>query len=404
MQNVVIERPYRFVPPVRGSLWPAIFQRLRLFDIYLRRMHGVVEHECRGVDRLRASLRAGHGILLTPNHCRPADPVVIGFLARQADCALYAMASWHLFHQGRLTRWAMRRMGAFSIYREGIDREAINAAAQILEAAERPLIIFPEGGITRTNDQLHALLDGVAFIARTAAKKRARPPVSGQVVIHPVALKYRFQGDLAATLAPVLAEMEHRLSWHPQRELPLLPRISKLGLALLALKEIEYFGQPQSGRLGERLARLIDRLLQPLEQHWLGEPQAGGVIPRVKALRMKILPEMVRNQLPPAERQQRWRQLADIYLAQQIASYPPDYLTSHPSVDRLLETVERYEEDLTDQVRVHGQLRVIVQVGEAIEVDPQRPQRGQPDPLMTEIEARLQRMLDSLAQESPRWS
>jgi 1-acyl-sn-glycerol-3-phosphate acyltransferase len=341
--------------------------------------------------------------MLTPNHCRYADPLVLGWLARHVGCHVYAMASWHLFHQSSFMAWAIRKMGGFSVNREGVDRVAINTAVEILEKAERPLIIFPEGAVNRTNDRLHALLDGVAFIARNAAKRRKRHTPEGKVVVLPIALKYLFRGDLKQAVDEVLSEIEHRLSWQPQRHLPLLERIHKVGLTLLCLKEIEYFGGEQSGMIQERLQGLIDRLLQPLEIEWLGKPQQGAVVPRVKALRMKILPEMVQQRISEDERQRRWTQLADIYLAQQVSSYPPDYLVERPSIDRLLETIERFEEDLTDQVRLHGTFKVIIQVGEAIEVSPQRDRTAKVDPLMGQIEKGIQGMLDQLALESPSW-
>jgi 1-acyl-sn-glycerol-3-phosphate acyltransferase len=401
MQEIVFEKPYSFIPPHRGNWWPSFIQRFRLIDFYLRRYHGVVSYECRGTDNLRRSLDQGYGIVLTPNHCRPADPIVMGFLARRAKTHVYAMAGWHLYQQHWFTGWAIRKMGGFSIYREGIDRKAINTSIEILGHAQRPLIIFPEGAVTRTNDRLQALLDGVAFIARAGAKKRSKVAPESKVVLHPVALKYLFQGDLAETLDPVLTEIEHRLSWRAHRERTLLERIGRIGRALLALKELEYFGAPQTGSLSERLEAMIDRLLGPLEGEWLGQRQHGPVVPRVKELRMKILPDMVRGGLSEEERQRRWDQLADIYLCQQVASYPPDYLVALPSVDRLLETVERYEEDLTDRVRVHGHLHVVIQVAAAIEVPAERDRQAVVDPLMTQIESVLQRMLDDLAQESP---
>ena len=179
MQNVIVEKPYRFVPPDRGTFWVWLFQKFRLYEPHLRNREGVVSHECRHVERLQESLAAGHGILLAPNHCRTADPLVLGFLAKEAGTHLYCMASWHLFHQSRLMSWVMPRMGAFSVNREGIDRQAINTAMEILETAERPLVLFPEGAASRNNDHLHALLD-ISFLARGAAKKRARLLPGGQ--------------------------------------------------------------------------------------------------------------------------------------------------------------------------------------------------------------------------------
>jgi hypothetical protein len=116
---------------------------------------------------------------------------------------------------------------------------------------------------------------------------------------------------------------------------------------------------------------------------------------------MKIMPEMITGQLSKAERERRWGQLHDVYLAQQVSCYPPDYLTSRPSVDRLLETIERFEEDLAGKARIHGHLKAVIEVGEAIVVSPERDRKAAVDPLMIEIEQRLQAMLVRLAGESP---
>lgn len=400
MQKIVLEKPYRFVPPHRGGFWPRLFQRFRLYEPYLRKREGVERYECRHVERLRASLAAGYGILLAPNHCRTADPIVMGWLAKAAGTHLYAMASWHLFNQGRLFAWAIPRVGGFSVYREGVDRQAINLAIDILETAERPLVVFPEGAVSRTNDRLQALLD-ISPIARLGAKKRAKRAPDSKVVVHPVAIKYLFGGNLEQQADEVLTRIERRLTWRRQHRVPLLERVVRIGKALLGLKELEYLDRVEEGPLAERLPRLIDHLLQPLEVQWLGAMQTGAVVPRVKALRIKMLPDLVEGRLDETARHERWEQLGDLYLAHQLSCYPPDYLEEYPSVDRLLETVERFEEDLTDTVTVHGSLTVILEVGEAIDVSPDRDRQAETDPLMARLEASLQNMLDRLALESP---
>ena len=116
---------------------------------------------------------------------------------------------------------------------------------------------------------------------------------------------------------------------------------------MLALKEIEYLGAARNGPVGPRLQTLIDALLEPLEKEWLGGHRQTAVVERAKLLRTAILPDMISGDITQAERDRRWRQLADIYLAQQLACYPPDYLAAQPSPERILETVERFEEDLT---------------------------------------------------------
>lgn len=390
MQNIVIDKPYAFVPPYPGQWWARLIQRT--IPRRLRKLHGVLDVTCHGLDKLQASVAAGHGVLVAPNHCRPSDPEAMQEIGRQAGLVWYFMASWHLFMQSRLQTFILRRVGAFSIYREGMDRTALNTAIDVLAQASRPLVIFPEGVVSRTNDHLNPLHEGTSFIARAAAKKRAQATPPGQVVVHPLALRYRFTGDVRAAAEPVLTEIEHRLSWRPQKQLPLEARIGKVGGALLALKEIEYLGQPQSGPMGDRLARLIDAILTPLEAEWLKGKREAHVVGRVKGLRSAVLPDLVQKEISEAERARRWEQLADMYVAGQLACYPPQYLAEDPTPERLLETVERYEEDLTDACRVHAGWHLTATVGDAIVVSPTR-ERGGEDPVLTELERQLQRML-----------
>src|SRR6266446_4409763 len=268
MQNIVIAKTYRFVPPRFSPVWARIIQWC--LPTYLRKSFGITSWECVGAERLRASLQAGSGVLVASNHCRPCDPMVLGLLSREVARPFHVMASWHLFMQSRLQSFLLPRIGGFSIYREGLDRESLKCAIRILAEARFPLTIFPEGFVTRNNDRLLNLMDGVAFLARSAAKQRAASPVPGKVVVHPIFIRYFFEGDITSTLAPVLHEIESRLSWQPQSHLPLRDRIVKAGHALLALKEIEYLGATQSGGARERLLHLLDHLLGPLEQEWTG--------------------------------------------------------------------------------------------------------------------------------------
>jgi 1-acyl-sn-glycerol-3-phosphate acyltransferase len=390
MQNLIITKPYRFVPPARSTVWPRLLQP---WLPQLQRSRGVTSVEIHGLERLHASVEAGHGIMLTPNHCRPGDPFVVGALGFAVDRPVHIMASWHLFMQSWLQTFLLSRAGVFSIYREGMDREALKCAIQILAEARRPLVVFPEGVISRHNDRLNNLMEGTALMCRSAAKQRAAASPAGKVVVHPVAVRYIFEGDLDETAQPILERIEHRLAWRPQRDLSLVDRVVKIGGALLALKEIEYFGAPQSGDLSERVQRLIDRVLGPLEEEWLKGRREKDVVGRVKALRIAILPDMIGDQLSEGERERRWRHFADVYFAQQLAFYPAGYLSGSPTPERVLETIERFEEDLTDKVRVVSPLRARVDVGTAIEVTPDRPRGGSGDPLMASIRENIEAML-----------
>ena len=120
MQNIVIAKPYRFVPPRFSPFWARIIEWY--LPTFLRKNFGITSWQCLGAERLVASLKAGDGVLLASNHCRPCDPMVLGYMAYRIRCYPHIMASWHLFMQGGLTSWLLPRMGVFSVYREGLDR------------------------------------------------------------------------------------------------------------------------------------------------------------------------------------------------------------------------------------------------------------------------------------------
>jgi 1-acyl-sn-glycerol-3-phosphate acyltransferase len=398
MQRVVIDEPYEFVPPVYSDWWPWL---LRFYlRRYLRTAFGIHSVECRHVERLRASLAAGHSIMLAPNHSRLADPVVLGILGMEADCHLFAMASWHVFKQSRFVTFMTRRMGAFSVLREGNDRQAIDTAIDILVARQRPLIMFPEGALTRHNDLIEEMMDGPSFIARQAAKRLQKLGKPGGVVIHPVAIRYSFQGDLKTTLNPVLEDLERRLSWQPHTHLPIVDRIGKLGQALLTLREVEEFGQARTGNLYERAEFLVQHFLSKLERDWNISDTSGSAIARVKRIRTAILPDMAAGRVSPEERARRWRDLADAYYAQQLSHYPRDYILREKNLpERVVETVERFEEDFTDKMRINEPFHTVIQVGEAIPVGTQRTRDEAGDPIMAEVRRQLQTMMNELAAE-----
>ncbi len=387
MQQIVLDKPYTFIAPRLSRFW--LWVGRRMCRGQLRKDFGITAVECVGAERLRASLDADHGVILVANHCRPCDPLVLDTLAREVGRPFHTIASWHLFMESKLKHFMLPRIGAFSVYREGLDRESLKCSIKILTEGKNPLVIFGEGFITRSNDRLQNFMEGPAFLARSAAKQRK----DGQVVIHPVFIRYFFEGDLQATVTPVVEEIENRLSWQPQTQLSLLDRIAKVGDALLVLKEIEHLNAPQPGSPSQRLERLVDHLLAPLEAQWCAGRNDGDAMARLKRLRTAILPEMITSELTEAERAARWRQLANLYLVQQLHCYPGDYI-EQPTAERILETVERYEEDLTDLARAHPPLRAIITVGEAIVADATRDRSRSSDPVTTEVRQRLDAMLE----------
>lgn len=386
MQPLVSEEAYQFTPPRDSRFWPWLMGLGMARR--LRKHWGIESVEVRGGDMIRDSLAAGRGIMIAPNHCRPCDPLLLAALSKEIGCPPYIMASAHLF-RSTVLRWLLPRVGAFSMNREGMDRESLKTATGILTEAKRPLVIFPEGVITRTNDRVIHLQEGISFLARSAAKARGD---AGKVVIHPLAIRYQYAGDWEASVKPVVESLEKRFGWKIVNG-SLLERVSRLGYGLLGLKEVEYFGVVQEGTVEQRLGRFMDRVLTPMEQTYLAGRSEESVVMRVKNLRKALLPALVAGELSQEERELRWKMLFDLEVAQQAYHFPPDYIAQDPTPERIIETVERYEEALGNRSpTVHRPMRVIMTVGEAIEVDAKR-ERGVADPLMGDLRAKLLELL-----------
>ncbi len=398
MQEVVFDEPYKFVPPYRGRFWSWAVGRY--LPRLLRKRFGITGWKCHGLDHLRGSLDSGHGIILCPNHTRLSDPLMSGAITTETPCHAFAMASWHVFKQNWLAAFVCHRVGGFSVYREGLDRKALDTAIGIVATAERPLIIFPEGGISAANDRLMSLMEGTSFVARAAAKKRARSQPESRVVIHPVAFRYQHRADPEERLSPVVARLEQHLFWQTQEQLPLIDRIERIRRALQSTREVQWLGHAKAGDVEQRIVDLVNQILQTYEAEWLGQTRAGDVIARVKDLRTVILADMVTNKVDSTEKKRRWRQLTDLYYAQSMSLHPKGYLD--PNIDksrlnhRLFETVERLEEELTDSVTLYHDLHVDIRIGEAIDIDSSARRSRGSDPLMVTLRTR---MLDLLGVE-----
>ena len=405
MQNIVILKPYRFIPPCRSQFWSRLLVRV-LMRPYLRRFYGIERFECIHGEKLRQSLDDDCGVLVVSNHIRPCDPMACGYLTRVVRQSMYCMASRHVFENAWIDRVLSRRCGAFSVYREGTDHASLQFAVQSLVEPDRPVVIFAEGSAGRMNDRVQPMLDGSALIARTAARRRAKQQPPGKVVIHPLAFKYFFRGDLTTSLEPVLSEMERRLDVPVKNREELLPRIRGIGNKYLAQQEIKYLGntQRETSDLHDRIEPLIEALLMPLETKYA---TAGGrsTYIRVQQVRTKLLPDLIAGRLSAPEESERHEQLRTLYDIQEMASFPRDYLGQHATAERILETVEKLEDNLTGKITVHRPLDCIMQVGDAIEVPPRRTREKisgagnvAMDPLTGQVESSIQSMVNHLSQ------
>lgn len=401
--TVVFDRPYQFVPPMRSSWWPTVIQTLRLYDLYLRYSEGVVDYELRGLEHVQASKDSGRSMLWAPNHCRYADPLALGWPARQLGVNVHAMASWHLFNVSSFDSFALRRMGAFSIFREGNDRQSIEAAVQVLVEGKRPLIVFPEGAMNRTNDLVKPLLDGVGLIARTAARRRVKQLDDGQdptVVVHPVGIKYLCIEDPQPWAEQQLDQFEQRFAWQFMPDRDIRTRTVDVAATFLAIKEMQYLGQVQQGSLSQRRDALIEHLLRFGEQS-LGLPMTtGDARDRGRAIRAKASEQHFSPHQDTSEAELR-RVATAADLAQELLSYQESYLLPGKATDtRIVETIQRMQELMDGRSNNRVPLKAVIEFAPAIEVSTARPPKGQRDPVMQELDEQLNDLVANLSKEA----
>ena len=309
---------------------------------------------------------------------------------------LYIMTAWQVF--GMATKfecWAMQRLGCFSIDREGTDRQAFKHAVSVLQGEPHPLVIFPEGDIYHTTDYVTPFRDGAAAIALSAAKRGERP-----ISIVPCGIRFKYLDDPREQLLEAMRRIEERLYLRVETDSPLPERIHRLAEAALALKELDYLGYTCSGRLRDRIRALLESVVSRLEQRH-GINNLGGTPPeRVKTLRQTIIRRLEDEASPPSEANGEAQQLRcdmeDIFFAMQLYSYRGDYLVDHPSIERLAETVDKFEEDILglDYPTVRGERRVVIRFAEPIELPPGKSRRSAAE--LTELmQTRVQEVIDS---------
>jgi hypothetical protein len=166
---------------------------------------------------------------------------------------------------------------------------------------------------------------------------------------------------------------------------------------MLTLKEKEHVGQSATGDLASRVKNLISAMLDRLETTWLNKTLADSSVAfRVKTLRQALLELWVDEKCDPTKRSQARQALEDVQVVMQLYSYPGDYVSEKPTVERMAETVEKFEEDLDGGlVRPKGKRAARVILGAPLDVSAETANL-RPRTAATELTAKLERTIKSL--------
>jgi len=396
---------YRMQPAPRSwspKLNPTMVRLLRPMQIRRRlRDERLQSIEVLGSGHLQNALDDGCGVLITPNHASHADSFCIYESAYQLGRPYYIMAAWQVFADKRpIAQWVLRWHGGFSIDREATDMTAFKHAVSILQERPNPLVIFPEGEVYHCSERVTPFREGAAMIALTAAKRAKRP-----IVCVPAAIRLKYVDDPTPQLLELMDKLEQQIFWRPRKSETLEARIYKFAEAILTLKETEFLGQAQMGDLPTRTKALAGEVLQRLEEQFDLKQREATIPERVKELRRVTIAKIEGTGENDAEERTRLNEIMDdIFLVVQLFSYPGDYVAEHPSIERMAETLDKFEEDVLGKfsASVRGSRRAWIEFGEPVPVQPSRDRRTAARQLTDTLENRVQQMLDQKrVSESP---
>ena len=372
--------------PAFSRIWRPLRKRAQLKEQRL------MEVEVHGLENIRRAVAEKQGVLVTPNHPGHADCYAFGGAADQIGCNFHFMIAWQVFQRGGAIRsLALRHHGCFSVDREGTDMRAFRCAVDILKSSPYPLVVFPEGEVYHLSQRITPFREGPAAMALLAARKGTRP-----VVCVPCAIKYFYIEDPTPELLVLMDRLERALLWRPRGDLTLPERIYRLAEGLLALKELEFLGHTGAGTIPERIATLVDNILGRLDRTYAIDSSESTVPERVKTLRHKAIERM--EGLPEDEPRRKpcGEDLDDLFTVVQAFSYPGNYVSQKPSIERIAETLDKFEEDVLGAATatIRARRKATVTFGQPIPVPTGRDKKTGASAITSLLESRVQALLD----------
>lgn len=366
MRRLRNDLPYTFrAPKMQMWLRPLVVLVNRLKQ--LRKDNCIYEIESSGFEEVAKLHEVGHSIMLAPNHSDHSDPHLIIEQCAQHGMHPYFMGAREIFEVNPITCLALQISGVFSVDRDGPDLSAIKTAIGLLEKAEQPLVIFPEGEIYHHHRRIDPLNEGAASILLKAVK---RLKDGKQAYLVPIGISFYHNAEVEQTFTERLSNLEDRIGWTPKPDMDVVERVVRLATGVLALKETEFMGVACTGEIKDRLTQLCENLLTDVEGRYPKDGKASKPPERVRALRFRIRRRLLDAEYPPTavEREQLLDDLDRVFTALQAHSYIGDYVSIDPTIDRTAEMIMKLEEDLFGYPNYPVDRKAVVRAGEPIAV------------------------------------
>ncbi|MBC8325214.1 MAG: 1-acyl-sn-glycerol-3-phosphate acyltransferase [Verrucomicrobia subdivision 3 bacterium] len=401
------DNPYRYFPPKPNRLiaWLGEQWNGRCHLPGTRHLISNVEVENAG-PLLEIHRRHGARVLLMPNHSTHSDPQIMVETCRQIKLWSFFMAAYDVFERDAKVAWVMQRMGAFSVDRDGSDRQSLKEAVRSVIDGRYALTIFPEGNVYFMNDRVTPFLDGPAYIAMKAQQELKE---GGCIFAVPVSIKVSHVTDVRPRLREMLAAMAAVLDVEIDSDGDIVVEVHRVGIAMVE-RNLKMRGflplNPDYNDLPGLLRASTELILEKLE-HKIGiTPKAGAdLMDRIRGARREI--HKVRTSAAREIDHSVAATWADeAILAFRILSYAGNYLSENPTLDRVGETIEKMREDLYSRdFPPYGERIARVRLGEPIDVSEQLAAAAKPREAMAgltvDFEKGVQAGLDELNATNP---
>ncbi|MCY2943714.1 MAG: lysophospholipid acyltransferase family protein [Planctomycetota bacterium] len=394
--------PYRFIGPEESTWFIDLFRHITPY--YYPWALNLKRWSFPGLEHLKESYQKNAGILLCSNHQSGMDPLLLGKLAEASGRWIHFITSHHLLKEGEILGEVIRRLGGYSIFRDGPDLVSVKKTIELLREGKRAVLVFPEGTYYKQNDRIGPLLEGTGLILRKALQKATRP-----IVIHLIAVKYWFLEDPMPSLRLKWSRLEKEwglLDASLEDDLTRLEAILSKGIERLLGKEAKTCLQP--GRLGS--GDFDTALGQMVAKHFEVKPISDGdtkgpTWSAIRKLRQGLIKDLVRTAGFPKEEEEIQEKLSMLLKWENVTSLSMGYVREKPTVERIWETFARLEEALTDcESTFPVPVEVVLSVSKGIDLSPQArpldldPQNGE---FGSRLREKMQAHLDSITLKSP---
>jgi len=309
-----------------------------------------------------------HRLLLLPNHPTHYDWIALFLLSARWGQPFYYLAAHERFVGA--TGWFLQRMGAYSLRRGLGDRPSIAKTLELLSQPRCRLVMFPEGGFSFQNDTVMPFRPGAVQLAMQAMQRQVKQgtPVEALEDLYavPIALKYRYQGDMAPAIEQTLKQLEKAL-WVFPSSTDWYERLLVIGEQVLLGFERDYglpIAETVRRQRHDRIQQVKDHILNYCEQTLKLSPNAHEPL-RERVYRIQRSLEAQAGVLDLRTHEAIAR--AAVQLLNFNALFD-GYVAANPTPERFLDTLTRLERAVfgIDQPPPKGDRTVILRVGEPV--------------------------------------